>query len=146
MLAIQQGLRRFFDGANHPHVRSPQQVIRDNSGVVVLVVDVLDLSGSYLRKIRKFVGINPVIVVATKIDLLPKVANFDEIRSWLKGVVALEKVTVVGTVLVSNTSKYGVKTAARVIAQMRRGRDVYIVGAANVGKSSLIRNVMDEWG
>ena len=41
--------------------------------------------------------------------------------------------------LVSSRTREGVREAAGAILRERRGRDVYIMGAANVGKSAFIR-------
>lgn len=39
--------------------------------IVVLLVDLLDASGSFLPKVRDLVGRNPIILIGTKADLLP---------------------------------------------------------------------------
>ena len=46
--------------------------IRDLPALVVLVVDLLDCSGTFLPRLRDTVGKNPVVLVGTKADLLPK--------------------------------------------------------------------------
>lgn len=39
--------------------------------MVVLLVDLLDASGSFLPRVRDLVGRNPIILIGTKADLLP---------------------------------------------------------------------------
>ena len=39
---------------------------------MVLLVDLLDVSGTLVSRIRDVIGSNPIILVGTKMDLLPK--------------------------------------------------------------------------
>lgn len=51
---------------------TPQQlrdqllVIREKAAVVVLLVDLLDASGSFLAKLRTLTGRNPIVLIGTK--------------------------------------------------------------------------------
>ncbi|KAI3905248.1 hypothetical protein MKX01_017494 [Papaver californicum] len=68
--------------------------------LIVKLVDIVDFNGSFLAHIRDLAGANPIVLVITKVDLLPK-----------------------GT-------------------DLNCGRDVYILGAANVGKSAFINALL----
>ena len=67
----QWAVRQRFTGNNRPLV-SPKQlreqllVIRETAAVVVLLVDLLDASGSFLSKLRDLTGRNPIVLVGTK--------------------------------------------------------------------------------
>lgn len=78
------------------------QVIRTTKAVCVLIVDILDTSGSFLARIRNLIGGNPVIVVATKVDLLPKKTNSDDVRDWLQDFVAFKRLNCLSVHLLSN--------------------------------------------
>ena len=41
--------------------------MRDTKAIVVLLVDLLDASGSFLNRVRDLVGSNPVLLVGTKV-------------------------------------------------------------------------------
>ncbi len=41
--------------------------------MVVLLVDLLDASGTLMGRVRDMVGRNPIVLVGTKMDLLPEV-------------------------------------------------------------------------
>ena len=48
------------------------------------------------------------------------------------------------THLISSRSGEGVAAVASKIARERKGRDVFVVGAANVGKSAFVRALLKE--
>lgn len=44
--------------------------------MVVLLVDLLDASGTLMGRVRDMVGRNPIVLVGTKMDLLPEVGTW----------------------------------------------------------------------
>ena len=80
----------------------PLQGISDEPVLCVMVIDVLDASGSFLNRIRNLVGRNPIIVIATKLDLLPKGTNEVAVRAWLHDLVKFKKLNCLSTHLISN--------------------------------------------
>jgi hypothetical protein len=66
---------RDADEAAAKRLVSPEQLraqlaaLRECRAVVVLLVDLLDASGSFLSRVRDLVGKNPVILVGTKVRL-----------------------------------------------------------------------------
>lgn len=107
--------------------------------LVVLLVDLLDASGSILGRVRDLVGANPIILVGTKADLLPAGTDVAEVAEWLAAAADFRRMAVAAVHLVSARSGDGVARAVAALRQERRGRDVYVVGAANVGKSAFVR-------
>ena len=53
-------------------LREELKMVRELKCLVVLLVDVTDVTGSFLPRVRDLVGGNPIILVGTKADLLPK--------------------------------------------------------------------------
>jgi hypothetical protein len=51
---------------------------------------------------------------------------------------------VTSTHLISSRSGEGVAAVASKVARERKGRDVFVVGAANVGKSAFVRALLKE--
>lgn len=54
--------------------------IREKKVLVVKVVDVTDFHGSFLNRVRDVVGGNPILLVLTKVDLLPQGTDLDALR------------------------------------------------------------------
>jgi nitric-oxide synthase, plant len=78
------------------------KVISTTRAICVLIVDILDTSGSFLGRIRNLIGGNPIIVVATKVDLLPKGTNSNHVREWLQDFVAFKRLNCLSVHLLSN--------------------------------------------
>jgi len=133
-----------------PGLMTPKQLrdqltpIREKKVLVVKVVDVTDFHGSFLKKVRDIVGGNPILLVVTKVDLLG--ANVDEeaLKEWIVHEAESRKLTLAGIALVSSKKGSGMRDAVLQMMRERRGRDVYVLGAANVGKSTFIRAAMEE--
>ena len=123
-------------------------VVRKKRCAVVCLVDIFDFHGSLLYNLPRVVGDNPVLVAVNKADLLPSDFSEDRVRVWVKQ--ELEKVGMkdVGTRdvhLVSCKTGHGVKPLLRAMKTLarQRKRDLYVIGAANVGKSTFINRLIE---
>ncbi|EFN51397.1 hypothetical protein CHLNCDRAFT_141029 [Chlorella variabilis] len=125
-------------------LRQKLKVVQQQRALVVLLVDLLDASGSILGKVRELVGNNPIMLVGTKADLLPAGADGAQVAAWLQAAAAFKRIAAVSVHLVSSRTGAGVPEAVGAIRRERRGRDVFVMGAANVGKSAFIRALMKD--
>ncbi|CAK0756494.1 hypothetical protein CVIRNUC_002460 [Coccomyxa viridis] len=129
---------------------SPEQLrtqlarVREKRAVAVLLVDLMDASGSFLPRVRELVGRNPVVLVGTKADLLPAGSNEAAVAAWLQRTAFHKKLNPIATFLVSSRTGLGVAEVVKAVRIERMGRDVYIMGAANVGKSAFVRAFVKE--
>ncbi|KAA8490779.1 protein YqeH [Porphyridium purpureum] len=114
--------------------------------VVVYLVDVFDFHGTFLTDLAQMIGNNtPVVLAVNKIDLLPPKFVPARVARWVReeckdlGLHRVESIH-----LISCRSGLGVRpliSDALKLSQRYRG-DVYVVGAANVGKSSFINMLL----
>lgn len=74
-----------------------------------------------------------------QVDLLPKGTDLQDVADWLQDMALARKVNVIHTSTVSSRTGESIPETAAFIRKNRLGRDVYIVGAANVGKSAFCR-------
>lgn len=51
---------------------------------MIHIVDLFDFEGSLISGLQRFVGNNQVILAVNKIDLLPKVTNWNRLRNWMQ--------------------------------------------------------------
>ncbi|KAL6072440.1 Ribosome biogenesis GTPase YqeH [Balamuthia mandrillaris] len=119
-------------------------IIKQVRALVVKIVDVFDFSGSFIEDFGKVVGANPVILVANKSDLLPKGMKEERVLSWVKSTAAdeLRLGNLRAVHLVSAKTGQGIDELSRAIERMRRGRDVFVLGCTNVGKSTLMNRLI----
>ena len=112
--------------------------------LIAKVVDIFDFSGSWIEDVVDIVGNNKdIVLIANKLDLLPKSVKQNKIRQWLFKVLKEKGIKVKDILLVSAIKNQGVEEAAVRLDQLRNGKDVYIIGATNVGKSTFINKLIE---
>ena len=120
--------------------------IADKDALVVFVIDVFDLYGSMISGLKRFVGDNPVLFVANKVDLYPKVVNRNKIKNWIENQAKEYGIKPVGTILTSGNKRVNIDQLLNAINKHRKGKDAYVVGVTNVGKSTLINKLIQSIG
>ena len=83
-----------------------------------------------------------------QLDLLPKGTQEPAVLEWLLRTAEYRRVHPISAHLVSSRTGANVSAAASAILVERKGRDIYILGAANVGKSAFVRALvrdMSSW-
>jgi ribosome biogenesis GTPase YqeH len=116
------------------------------NSLVVMVVDIFDFQGSWLRGLPRFVGKNPILLVGNKVDLLPKNINLNRVRNWMQHEAKERGLRPEDVILVSAQKGIGIDDLLARVGELRKGRDVYIVGVTNVGKSTLINRILHDYG
>lgn len=117
--------------------------IYEKDGVIVKVIDVFDFEGSIIPSFNRIVGNKKIIVAVNKIDLLPKSTNVSRLLNRLKKMLADEGIIANETVVVSGAKGFGLDDLLEQINQYSTGKDVYVVGTTNVGKSTLINKLIE---
>lgn len=112
--------------------------------LIVMVVDIFDFEGSFIQGIQRFSLDNPLMIVANKIDLLPKSIKRNRIKHWVTTRAHNLGVRPDYVEVVSSLEQDSVRTLMNSIEEARNGMDVYIVGATNVGKSSLVNQMIGQ--
>lgn len=119
--------------------------IASTDSLVVHIVDLFDFEGSLISGLQRFVGNNPVLLVVNKIDLLPRVTNWNRLRNWVQKQARENGLKVADVILCSARRNIGFDRVVEAINSMRGRRDVYVVGATNVGKSTLINRLISDY-
>jgi ribosome biogenesis GTPase YqeH len=119
--------------------------VGQTKALVVKIVDIFDFEGSMISGLARFVGTNPVLLVVNKIDLLPKVTNANKIINWVQRRAKEENLKVVDIILCSAKKNIGFDRVITAVQEYRGNMDVYVVGATNVGKSTLINRLISDY-
>ncbi|MCI5870995.1 MULTISPECIES: ribosome biogenesis GTPase YqeH [unclassified Streptococcus] len=118
--------------------------VGDSQALVVNVVDIFDFNGSIIPGLPRFVAGNDVLLVGNKKDILPKSVKDGKVTQWLTERAHEEGIRPVDVVLTSAQNKTAIRELIDKIDAYRKGRDVYVVGVTNVGKSTLINAIIQE--
>ncbi|ADG40678.1 MULTISPECIES: ribosome biogenesis GTPase YqeH [Leuconostoc] len=117
--------------------------ISDTRALIVYVIDIFDVTGSEISGLPRFVGQdNPILVVANKVDLLPKLLNKNRLKNWLQAELKMQGIKPIDIFLTSAQRPQNLDNLLDTIDYFREGRDVYVVGVTNVGKSTLINQII----
>ncbi|DBA01429.1 TPA: hypothetical protein N0F65_007326 [Lagenidium giganteum] len=111
--------------------------------LMIQLVDILDISGSLLPKARHIFGKKPVMLVVNKGDLIPEQSGVRRLMRRIQQEakdVGIENV--VAIYLVSAMKGIGMREIIEDVKKHRKGRDICVVGAANVGKSTFLNSFM----
>lgn len=120
------------------------KTLSKKDGLIVKVVDIFDFSGSWIEDVIDIVGNNKdIVLVANKLDLLPKSVKQNKIKQWLFKMLKAKGIKVKDILLISAIKNHGIEEAATRIDELRNGKDVYIIGATNVGKSTFINKLIE---
>lgn len=116
----------------------------EQQGLIVKIVDIFDFNGSWLPGLHRFVGKNPVLLVANKVDLLPKSVKEKKVINWLKREAKALGLKPIDVMLVSAHKGRGMAEVVEAIETYRNGKDVFVVGCTNVGKSTFINRIIKQ--
>lgn len=124
--------------------------IKSEKALVLLIVDLLDLPDSIIPDLPQLVGQNKhIIVLGNKVDLLPGDSQnyLQRIRRQLAqycisaGIPAQDSKNVY---LISAKTGYGIENLiTKLQASWKYKGDVYLVGTANAGKSTLFNTLLE---
>ncbi|MCL1989581.1 MAG: ribosome biogenesis GTPase YqeH [Defluviitaleaceae bacterium] len=121
------------------------QGIAKQDALVVNLIDVFDVTGTIVKGLIRHIGGNDLIVAANKIDLLPRSVNPGKVKHWLNKEVRDMGMTPLEIAVISSEKGHGIDELMTLINQYRKGRDVYIVGCTNVGKSTFINRLIRQY-
>lgn len=120
--------------------------IAEDEAFVVLVVDIFDVEGSIISGLHRFIGNQKFIVAANKLDLLPKVTRHSKVKDWIRQTVNRHGLYPEDIILTHGNKNAGILDLAKVIEREIQRKNVYIVGVTNVGKSTLINQLIRHYG
>ncbi len=110
--------------------------------LVIYLLDFFDFIGSNIAEVERVIQNKDHIIVANKIDLMPKAVKEKKLRQWFLNEVTKRDFDPLEVMLISAKKKRNIDELLNVIDEHRNGRNVYVVGATNTGKSTLINGII----
>lgn len=119
-------------------------VINPNKDLVVLLIDALNLYGSFHPDIIKLIKTSEVILLINKIDVLPKGIKIAKFETRVKEIALDKGLKVIRVLSLSAMKGQNVTTLIEYILDQRKQK-VYLMGLANSGKSTLVNAIIKEY-
>ncbi|KAF4317841.1 hypothetical protein BBO99_00007603 [Phytophthora kernoviae] len=117
--------------------------LRSKDMLMIQLVDILDISGSLLPKARHIFGKKPVMLVVNKGDLVPTKSGIRRLMRRIKAEATKAGIdNLLSIYLISAMKSIGMKEIMEDVQKFRQGRDICVVGAANVGKSTFLNSFL----
>ena len=118
------------------------QRVGETDALVINIVDIFDFSGSMVAGVSRHINGNDILLFGNKVDLLPKSVNKTKLNHWMRRSLKEYGLKPLDVALVSAGKGFGIDELMEMIEKYRKGRDVYIVGCTNVGKSTLVNRII----
>ena len=121
------------------------QGIGEKDCLVVYMVDLFDFNGSLIQGLMRHISYNDVLVLANKRDILPKSVKERKLEHWVRRQLKEEGIKPLDVIVTSGKKNMHLDEIFDAIEEYRHGRDVYVVGVTNVGKSTFINALLKHY-
>ena len=118
--------------------------IKESGALAVFVCSIPDLDSSCIQNIGEYLPSN-LIVVLNKKDVVGMELDDKQIASSALKRLKAEKIFPSKAIVTSPMKDYHIRELLDLINSMRQGKDVYVLGAYSVGKSSLINAILRKY-
>lgn len=116
--------------------------IKKDKGLVVYIVDAFDFEGTLIYNINDIFQNDNILLVLNKVDLYLNSLNKNKLKSSVYSYLNKKHIKVKDLLLISSFNDDNVRELFDKINALRNNKNVYFVGMTNVGKSSLINNII----
>ena len=124
-----------FINKNNDYYLSILKKIEKTNDLVVLVTDFLNTTALEDIKIE-----NPIILVLSKRDLIPRHLNENKILNSIK-----TNLNIVDKIVIGSKNNYNLDNLFEMINKHKKSKNVYIAGYTNAGKSTLINKIIKNY-
>jgi len=116
--------------------------VQAKDALIVNVVDIFDLEGTLVPKLNEYFPDKDIILVANKFDLFLDSVKVTRVKNYLQEYLKNNGVFVQKVRIISSFNNNDIINLINDIKKYQYGRDVYLFGYTNVGKSSIINKIL----
>ena len=119
--------------------------IKQDKGLIVYVIDLFDLEGSLINNINQIFNTKKILIVLNKVDLYLNSLNINKIETYVRQYLKARNVSYLDLVIISSFKNSHIAGLITKIKEYKENRNVYFVGMTNVGKSSIINQIINHF-
>ena len=116
--------------------------IGQEDALVVKILDLFDLEGSMMPELAKLTNHQELVVLLNKRDLLPKSINDQKLIHRLQKTFSENNLKPSKVFMMSAKKKQNIDEITAYLQANQKNRNIYIVGASNVGKSTFLNTLI----
>lgn len=116
--------------------------IAQDKGLIVYVIDLFDLEGSLITNINTLFKTNDILIVLNKVDLYLNSLNLNKVETYIRQYLKQKKIKFLDLQIISSFKSSHIISLIEKIKEYKGNRNVYFVGMTNVGKSSIINQII----
>ena len=113
--------------------------------LIVWMVDLFTFNGTLNPDVVKKVKKLNVFVIGTKRDLMPSLATDEMLIRYLDERFADVGINPIAIDLIGNEDSIDIKEKLKQLGEYRKGRDVYLIGELNSGKTTFINKMLKDY-
>lgn len=122
--------------------RKNLEEIKKNPGLIVNVVDLFNLEATLIKDLNQMFKTENILLVANKVDLFLNSININKVKNYLQQYLAKNNLKVKDVIIISSFKKDDIASLIAKILELKKSQNVYFIGATNVGKSSIINQII----
>ena len=115
--------------------------INKTDSLVLYLVDLFTINDN-INMINNYLN-NKVLLVMTKRDILPKSFNNNKLKKYVNKINSNKNI--IDTIIISSKKDYNLDELMNLIYKYKTNNKVYVVGATNSGKSTLINKIIKNY-
>ena len=113
--------------------------------LIVWVVDLFSFNGTLNPDVVKRVKKLNILVIGSKRDLMPSFATDEMLTRYLDERFSEVGINPIAIKLIGNEDAINIKKILELFAEYRKGRDVYLIGELNSGKTTIINKMLKDY-
>jgi hypothetical protein len=113
--------------------------------LIVYVINLFSFEAGFIRALNHWLSGLDILVLANKRDIIPQDVSDEALKEYVAHRLRVEKLKVSDVKLVSASENYNIRDVIDTIKDLRKRRDVYIIGQKYSGKTTLMEAFLKEY-